>query len=99
MSLDSLFIKKNRIVNEAERIVCLKIQRYCKRYKRTVKTVYGVTILDKNGNKAVSEKRSLPEKWIFDFEDRFGPFGFYVCKNGEWITGQTPLIIFNKPKL
>lgn len=99
MTLKTLLNQKDRIVQQAEIIVCKKIQRYCKRYKRTVKTVYGVTVLDKNGKQIDSDKRTPPEQWIFDFEDDFGPFGLYMCINGKWVEGQTPLIIFGKPKL
>ncbi len=68
----------------------------CKKEKLTFKHVYKYHLFKTGDDEFEIEDHKI---WhiIHWYEELFGLIDLCLCVNGEWMEGQTPLIVFKKP--
>ena len=72
----------------------IRIQKISKNKKYEVKCIFCLDVYDCNGDKVDNTEI---HKIIFAFEESFGNFGIFWLKNGEFLEGETPIVVINKP--
>lgn len=99
--LKSLVRQQDGIKLSAEKLLLRQIQRYSKRYNRSVLHVYNTVQVKKGKDFAHGQEvdSNQIDKLVKYFEDHFGLLPFFVCVSGKFIEAQTPLIAIKKPRL